>query len=313
MGEGTGVGRLRGPSTSKRRPRTSTGRLLVLVAMALAVVVVAYLLLVLTARGQRVDNLAFQGRKATDLGVRRALTAVMRSLTFPVVVAGCLAIFVDAARRQIWKTGLLVVLVGVCVGITRALKAVLSRPHLADLAYTHPENTFPSGHSAAVMGLILVWIWIASRSGRDPHAVACIFGLIAWTTTMLGSGWHRPSDVIGGLAVAAVVVVTFVALSTRIRSRPPRSTATSRSGPPAATVEPADDLRIDRPRPVVAGIAAVMASMLFVVLVRNTPSNPNHSLGSYLLGLLICNSFAVGVVVTLSRETGGSRSRPVVR
>ncbi len=297
MGDATdsdpGAGWGRASPTGGELSRTALT--ITLVSASLAVLVAAYMVLVLTARGQQFDNLAFEGRKATDLGVRRALTAVMRIFTLPLVGAASVAVLADAIRRRRWKAGAFVGLsVVICVGATRVLKALLPRPYLVDLPYTSTENTFPRGHTTAVMALTLAWLWTARRTRRDRHLVASISGLVAWVTTMLGSGWHRPGDVLGGLAIATVLVTIFAAAAEWLR-------------PECRIVQSGTD---ESSGAVVAGITAVLGSLAFVVMVRNPFINPNHSLATYLLGVFLCNGFAVAAVITFARGTGSPRSGP---
>ncbi len=284
--------------------------------------VLSYVAFVLTPRGQRFDFMAFEGRKATDLGVRRALTSLMRTITATGVFAGCLSLLVAAARRGRWWMGAVAgMTVGAAVALAELLKFVLTRPHLIRFVEAPSENTFPSGHSTGVMALVLVWIWVAPRCGRNPRVMPCLVGLVAWVTAMVGSGWHRPSDVLGGLALATVVAAATCLGFELLGSTP------GPDHPPQGGFEASSPIlaRSDEPRPPIeqpanespsvgevaaAGVGAVLASGMFVMSILNQTSDPRHSLGTYLVMVLLCNGIAA-LAVTLSWwGTGGSRPRP---
>lgn len=93
-------------------------------------------------------------------------------------------------------------------------------------------GAFPSGHTAgATVGLLLVASLVAGPGGVRPHsrayrvlaALAVAGGVAVGVATML-SGWHWPTDVLGGLLIAGVAAPLGLVLVHRRptgRSRPP--------------------------------------------------------------------------------------------
>lgn len=139
---------------------------------------------------------------------------------------------------SLWSIGiallLLVVLAWALHGFTRALslavfgvaaiaasqllkEEVLSRPALFDL---DAPNTFPSGHMTvfAVLAGALIWGCSASLRGVAALLGATAVGVVAWQ--LLEFGWHRPSDVVGALALSVLAFALAVIL------RPPRGART---------------------------------------------------------------------------------------
>lgn len=265
---------------------------LILLAVTMAVVgVAACVFFILTERGQRWDLVAFEGRKVTDLGVRRGLTRVMRLTTIPGVVIGSVAMVFVAARRGRAVAGVVAVAsAGVAVTLAEILKWALPRPDLVVPPPIALHNTFPSGHSTTVVALVLSWTWLAPRCGLRPRALWCLVGLVAWLTAMIGSGWHRPSDVLGGIALATVVVTTV------------RLVVGMLDG--ATVSQPPTRVRV------AAAVAVVATAGLYVMSVLNPDRNPRRSLGAYLM-MVVAYTGLAALAFTLSwLETDDSRSRP---
>ena len=198
-------------------------------AGGLVALVLLFLAMVGTRWGQRLDVLAFEGRKAADLGVRRAATDVMGAATLVLAaLLGALAAW-RAARRSGVRAALLTLaaLVGAAV-IARVLKVVLPRDSLYELQWIGPDNTFPSGHAAlgAVLALYAVMVVPAASRRRVAVAAGCLLG--AHGVVLLASGWHRPSDVAAGFALAMLLVGVLCAAAPTLEG-PGRSIGRRRS------------------------------------------------------------------------------------
>ena len=99
---------------------------------------------------------------------------------------------------------------------TEVLKLhILERPDLLD-GVSRPWNTFPSGHSTVAMSLAVGAVLVAPRRLRGTVALAGVAYAAAVAGATVVTGWHRPSDTIGGgfvavgwgAAVAAILVAT---------------------------------------------------------------------------------------------------------
>lgn len=106
--------------------------------------------------------------------------------------------------RRLWTA---VAVVGVVVGsvvVTRVLKEVVVRPDLGVLG-SSTHNSFPSGHVAVATALLLAFALVLPPVARWwvllPGSVAVV---VVAASTMV-TGWHRLSDLVGGVLVAAVL------------------------------------------------------------------------------------------------------------
>ena len=103
------------------------------------------------------------------------------------------------------------------------LKAVLPRPsygtELAILA-SKEYDTYPSGHATIATGFVLALVMVNNNRWRPLVALLGVLWSSAVATGVVAAGWHRPSDAIGGIALATAWL-----------SLPPRSSAASAAWP----------------------------------------------------------------------------------
>ncbi|QIK61883.1 phosphatase PAP2 family protein [Leucobacter viscericola] len=94
---------------------------------------------------------------------------------------------------------------------------LLDRPGLFEL---DAANTFPSGHMTVFTVLVAAIIWAVPTKIRAIVALvgAAILSAVGWQ--LLAYGWHRPSDVLGAIALG---IVAF-AIATLIRPSTSRGT-----------------------------------------------------------------------------------------
>lgn len=181
-------------------------RLALFAATGAASLVVAYLVMVRTGFGQRLDDLAFEGRKATSLSARRSGTSLLDVATIWVLaVAGPLLVVRELlAGRRRSALAAVIALAG-CIPLATLLKVVLPRPALYDHPNLGGANTFPSGHAAVSMVLVLVTVLVSRAPWRRRLTVVLAVVVANYGAAVVASGWHRPSDVAGGFALAMVV------------------------------------------------------------------------------------------------------------
>ncbi|WP_131106021.1 phosphatase PAP2 family protein [Ornithinimicrobium sufpigmenti] len=161
-----------------------------------------YLAAVWTTTGQRAD-LALTGmvRAEGELAARLhdLLTLVgpwtMVPLAAVVVVAGTVV--------KGWRVGLAAAAgVAVCLVTPQVLKPVLPRP---ELAVTWPlPNSLPSGHTAAVIAVVVALLIVVPRSRRRPVLVAGALASTMMGLLMVALPHHRVSDVVASGAVGVL-------------------------------------------------------------------------------------------------------------
>lgn len=190
-----------------------------------------------TGAGQRFEDSALMGVHGRGQGFQLTgaaaeLTGFQNTNAMMMLVALLAAVAViGVLRARFWRTA---AALGVLAGsslLTRVLKSsVLDRPSLNwDNGGGH--NSFPSGHvtlAAAATAAIMMVVPARVR----PYVCAVGAG---WTglvgTSVVASGWHRLSDVLGGvLLVGAVTALALFLLDGRDGSPAPRFSVTNMLG-----------------------------------------------------------------------------------
>lgn len=197
-------------------------RILIMAATLAGLITVLWILVVegnatlLAIDGTLGRALRYDGGSSTKIDILQVLTSPGLTVFRLVVLAP--VVIVLAVRGQERMLGV-VLLAGVSVGPLTALLKVLAgrvRPTADDPLVAADGLSFPSGHAsgaAALVGILLVVLWpiLTSRS-RPWMASGLIVGAlcVAWTRVALGV--HYLSDVVGGLALGATVVLVSMAL-----------------------------------------------------------------------------------------------------
>jgi len=193
-------------------------RRLLLGAAALSAVVAVLAVLVSESAAALLDldvaagsALRFDGGGSTGVDVLQVLTAPGLSVFRLVVVVPLAILF--AVRRQLRVTGFIAV-AAVAVGpLTTLLKELVGRvrPTADDPLVAAYGLSFPSGHSsgaATLAGVLLVVLWpILSRRWRPWVAAVLVLTALCVAWTRIALGLHYLSDVVGGLALGATVVL----------------------------------------------------------------------------------------------------------
>jgi hypothetical protein len=135
---------------------------------------------------------------------------------------------------------------------------------LSELANATYDNTFPSGHSAAIMAAVLAVLSVGGDGFRRAMMPVAVVGVVGYAVAMVASGWHRPSDVGGGFMLAVVVV----SLATAWRVQQDGHVVLETSG-----WQTRDLVRL------VLAVSVVPA--VLVMTVNNPPSDPRYSLALY--------------------------------
>jgi membrane-associated phospholipid phosphatase len=145
------------------------------------------------------------------------------------MLAAIIVLALAAGRR---REALAVVAVGVGANLTtQVLKVLLAHPRYEPFLFHQPWSTaFPSGHSTAAASIAVALLLTAPRRLRPLALLAgtAFVGLIS--ISLLVAEWHYPSDILGGILVAAgwgFAAVAALRLVAR-RDRAPEAQASSR-------------------------------------------------------------------------------------
>lgn len=195
---------------------SSSPRRLPLIVLSLASwigLALTYWLWVRTEAGQKLDQSAYDGRprgRAHDAAGNLLATIDIASLA---IAIGVLMIIALLRHREVLAILAAAVVVG-SVLITEVLKHfVLERPNLLGPAGAAYENSFPSGHATIAFSIGVAAILVAPPRLRRPTiALALLYGVVIGIAT-IAAGWHRPSDVVGGILVVSgwTSLVTLIA------------------------------------------------------------------------------------------------------
>jgi membrane-associated phospholipid phosphatase len=196
-------------------------RLRVLALVAVGVLVAAYLILVLTPLGQSWDDAALVGRLRERAADRAEVGRFLKSIDTVTLV---LMVVVVAVVGLVRRRARLALLAGgaffAAVLSAELLKAVLPRPsygtELAILA-SKDYDTYPSGHATIATGFVLALVMVNNNRWRPLIALLGVLWSSAIATGVVAAGWHRPSDAIGGIALATAWLAASAALLSRER------------------------------------------------------------------------------------------------
>jgi len=156
--------------------------------------------------GRPLDLAAYAGRLEAGRRLHMVNAAVLNLVSGTTLLLGMLTLAVVGVWTR--KMGFAARAVGaVLVSVLGAEVLKLALPHagVVDPVWTWAGGgSFPSGHTTIAASMSLAVLGISSNAWRRRLAGP----LLAWTvltaTATIALGWHRPSDVLGGLAMAAL-------------------------------------------------------------------------------------------------------------
>ena len=134
------------------------------------------------------------------------------TLIFAVVVAAALRV-----GRRAEAVAAAVLMVGATV-TTQLLKPLLAESRPRGTGQWLPADAWPSGHTTAAAALALGLVLVTPPGRRRPVAVVAGVLVLVVGAALVGVGSHYPSDIAGGLCVAAAWGCVAWRLATR-RSR----------------------------------------------------------------------------------------------
>ncbi|MFC4000473.1 phosphatase PAP2 family protein [Prauserella oleivorans] len=177
---------------------------------------VCYVLFVWTTGGRVLDE--WIGLSTSDVAVQPNRSgfaqAVLAWSGDPLVLAGLLVVvaLVGAVSGRLGPGLLGIAIVGGSVVGARLLKLILIRPDLGIEAST-THNSFPSGHVAAAAGLVLAALYAMPTRARWWCAIPGAVAVSTVGAATVAVGWHRPSDVLGGVLTATALCLLTAACS----------------------------------------------------------------------------------------------------
>ncbi|MET8359247.1 phosphatase PAP2 family protein [Micromonospora sp. NPDC005171] len=132
--------------------------------------------------------------------------SVLATFGDPALLAALLGVvlLVGVLRRRL-VAGVVGVGIVVCaVLVAGAVKSALPRPDL-QIGSSTTHNSFPSGHVAAATALLLAFMLVLPGWGRRWLAVPGAAGVSVIGSATMIAGWHRFSDVLGGVLLGVTL------------------------------------------------------------------------------------------------------------
>jgi hypothetical protein len=167
-----------------------------------------------SATGQRLDRRAMDALSSPQRTTHRLIEVLSLVSVWSValVLAGCVVLAL--LRHRVAAAVAAMVLVAGANVTTQVLKYhVLSRPDIGFGA----TNSLPSGHTTVAVSLALAGVLVAPAALRSLVALLGSGG-----ATLIGAGtvvgrWHRPGDVVAGVAVCLLWAALALAVLTLLR------------------------------------------------------------------------------------------------
>jgi len=237
----------------------------------------------------------------------------------PVVLIAAVLAAVALARGRPRVAALVVALIAVTSVSSQALKALLAFPReeAAEAGASIGVAAFPSGHATAAMSLAIALVVVVPSRMRPAAALVGTGLALGVSYSLVVTGGHFPSDVIGGFLLASATALVLIAALARFEARHP-------AGVVGGRVAPALGRWVDRAAAV--GLAATLAIMALaacvvtvVVLAFRLPDLVDYA-QAHTVFFAVAAAVAVSAIVLLGalaaavsrrRTTGATRETPV--
>lgn len=172
----------------------------------------SYVLGVRFALGQRAEESVLEAAQFTTDPPPPLNLVSIPTVVIALVIVGIIAWVSHGFKRAVVVT----TVPALAILASQLLKLrLLTRPELFEL---DAVNTFPSGHMTVFAAITAALVWAVPSRLRAFVSLlgAALVALVGWQ--LLAYGWHRPSDVYGGVALA-MVAFAFAALMRPATSR----------------------------------------------------------------------------------------------
>ncbi|MFC5927116.1 phosphatase PAP2 family protein [Micromonospora vulcania] len=220
------------PARSLPPPRSATPRAVLLLAAALCYLIAlgaTCAVFLGTRSGQWLDGLllprAERGggyeQQTVLVGPAKTVLAAFGSPSLLAVLLGGV-LLVGLLGRRLLAGAVGIGMVLGTVGVAGILKELLPRPDFQiESSTTH--NSFPSGHVAAATALLLAFMLVLPGWARRWLTAPGAVGVSVIASATMIAGWHRFSDVLGGVLLAvALFCLAAAALAARPGAGDPR-------------------------------------------------------------------------------------------
>lgn len=162
---------------------------------------------VLNALGQQAEASVLEAASFTYSPPPPLNLVSIPAVAIALVLIGGVALAAHGVRRSVAAT---LTPVAAIVASQLLKQQFLQRPGLFEL---DAPNTFPSGHMTVFAALTGALVWAVPAGARAFSALAGAIVMAVAACQLIGYGWHRPSDVLGALALCAFAFAVASLLS----------------------------------------------------------------------------------------------------
>jgi membrane-associated phospholipid phosphatase len=143
----------------------------------------------------------------------------------PMLALLAIACGIALLRRRPWSALAAVAIVAGANVTTQLLKVLLAHPRVKAAIGGNPlePNTFPSGHTTAMASLAVAYLFVVPATWRGLTLLVGGLAVLAVGSSVVMIAWHYPSDVLGGILVAAGWGFAVLALGRAIKPRSRRA------------------------------------------------------------------------------------------
>ncbi|MGW5557089.1 phosphatase PAP2 family protein [Micromonospora sp. NPDC003944] len=215
---------------------------------------------------------------------------VLASFGSPTLIAALLGavLLVGVLRRRLVAGVVGVGMVVCAVLVAGAVKSQLLRPDL-QIASSTTHNSFPSGHVAAATALLLAFLLVLPPWARRWLAVPGAAGVSVIASATMIAGWHRFSDVLGGVLLG---VTLFCLAAAALAAWPGERDAAGGANGGGLCRRLAE-----------AGVGLVVLVWVLVVVMPGLAASVQWGLLAAIVAATASTMFLVGAVVFLVRST----------
>jgi hypothetical protein len=178
--------------------------------------VLTYVMLIRTAAGQEIENLALRGARQEFEDLKASSLAELQEISMAAfAIAIVLVMAVALLRRKPILAATTALVMGSSVVLAEVLKHFLPRPELVAAPPGWLNNSFPSGHVTVAVAIGIGAVLVAPYALRWLVAIGAALYAAGIGMDVATAGWHRLSGAIGATLLVLAVASIALLLMTR--------------------------------------------------------------------------------------------------
>ncbi|NUT37051.1 MAG: phosphatase PAP2 family protein [Hamadaea sp.] len=193
-------------------------RSILAVAVGVPLLVLAYVVALRTAWGQRLEDAVLTAAAGVaGTWPQRSASWLLGTISVGTLVAAIAGVVVIGVLRRRPLAGALAAAVIVTATVTtQVLQVLILRPILLESGYRRDDQSFPSGHTAVAMSVLLAVLLVLPPRRRWLAALLLAPWSLGVGTATVTAGWHRPSDTVGSCLIALLCAAAAALVAARL-------------------------------------------------------------------------------------------------